>query len=50
MVGFHLFLACGSPCPILVDTWYGSTLMVATTTLYSFFTTVIKVSGLFHKL
>lgn len=44
LTAFHLLLAVGSPCPILVDSWYGSMLMVCTTTLYSFFTTIIKVS------
>jgi len=44
LTGFHLALAVGSPCPVLVDSWYGTTLMVITTTAYSFFTTIIKVS------
>ena len=44
LTGFHLALAVGSPCPVLVDSWYGTTLMVITTTVYSFFTTIIKVT------
>jgi len=44
LMGFNIFLALSSPCPILVDTIAGSSMMVITTTLYMLFTTLLKVS------
>ena len=41
-MGFNIFLALSSPCPILVDTMAGSSIMVITTTLYMLFTTLLK--------
>ena len=41
-MGFNIFLALSSPCPILVDTMAGSSIMVVTTTLYMLFTTLLK--------
>lgn len=44
IMGFNIFLALSSPCPILVDTMAGSSIMVISTTLYMLFTTLLKVS------
>lgn len=44
LAGYQLFLALGSPCPVLVDTTLGSTLMIMSTTSFMFFTTLAKVS------
>ena len=41
-MGFNIFLALSSPCPILVDTMAGSSIMVISTTLYMLFTTLLK--------
>ena len=41
-MGFNIFLALSSPCPILVDTIAGSSIMVISTTLYMLFTTLLK--------
>ena len=41
-MGFNIFLALSSPCPILVDTMAGSSMMVISTTLYMLFTTLLK--------
>ena len=41
-MGFNIFLALSSPCPILVDTMAGSSIMVISTTLYKLFTTLLK--------
>lgn len=44
LAGYNIFLALGSPCPVLVDSVIGSTIMVISTTLYTFLTTLAKVS------
>jgi len=44
LIGFNLYLALSSPCPVLVDTVAGSTLMVITTSLFMLTTTLLKVS------
>lgn len=44
LAGYNIFLALASPCPILVDTATGSALMIMSTTLFMFFTTLAKVS------
>ena len=41
-MGFNIFLALSSPCPVLVDTMAGSSIMVISTTLYMLFTTLLK--------
>ena len=41
-MGFNLYLGLTSPCPILVDTMAGSSIMVITTTLFMFLTTLLK--------
>ena len=41
-MGFNIFLALSSPCPILVDTMVGSSIMVISTTVYMLFTTLLK--------
>jgi len=44
LTGFNLYLALSSPCPVLVDTMGGSTLMVITTSAFMLTTTLLKVS------
>ena len=37
-------LATGSPCPIMVDTLYGSAMMIFITSTFQFFGTILKVN------